>query len=232
MATRRAKGIVRSIAFAANGTLLLRIVWPGSYGRVACNGSVRSAHYRAGSRTNVPDRTTKPPGRSEPGGDSFESVYRANVHAVSAFFARRCTDQHLVADLTSETFVRAIGSLHTFQARGSMRSWLLAIARAVYAQHVEQAVTGRQAVGRLSGRVEFDDDTLDALEARIDAERPGRELLARAARLPDLERTAIELVDIAGIRPRDAARTLGISAGALRVRLHRARTQLRKEQPS
>jgi RNA polymerase sigma factor (sigma-70 family) len=167
---------------------------------------------------------------SEPGRESFEAVYRANVQAVSAFFARRCGDPHLVADLTSETFVRAIGSLHTFQARGSMSSWLLAIARAVYAQHVEQAVTGRETVDRLSSRVEFDDDTLDALEARIDAEQPGRALLARAARLPELERTAIELVDIAGIRPRDAARTLGISAGALRVRLHRARTQLRKEQ--
>ena len=77
----------------------------------------------------------------ELGGESFESVYRANVRAVSAFFARRCADPHLVADLTSETFVRAIGSLHTFQARGSMRGWLLAIAHAVYAQHVEQAYT-------------------------------------------------------------------------------------------
>jgi RNA polymerase sigma factor (sigma-70 family) len=167
---------------------------------------------------------------SERGGQSFESVYRANVSVVSAFFARRCADPHLVADLTSETFVRAIGSLHTFQARGSMRGWLLAIAHAVYAQHVEQAVTGRETVDRLSARVEFDDDTLDALEERIDAELPGRELLARAARLPELERTAIELVDIVGIRPRDAARTLGISTGALRVRLHRARNHLRKEQ--
>lgn len=167
---------------------------------------------------------------NEPGSESFEAVYRAHVGAVSAFFARRCTEPHLVADLTSETFVRAIGSLHTFQARGSMRGWLLAIARAVYAQHVEQAVAGRETLDRLSGRVEIDDHTLEALEERIDAERPGRELLARAARLPELERIAIELVDIAGVRPRDAARTLGISAGALRVRLHRARTHLRKEQ--
>lgn len=167
---------------------------------------------------------------SKPDAGSFEAVYRAHVGVVSAFFARRCTDPHVVADLTSETFVRAIGSLPTFQARGSMRGWLLAIARAVYAQHVEEAHTGREAFDRLSGRVEFDDYTLEVLEERIDAERPGRELLARAARLPELERVAIELVDIAGVRPRDAARTLGISPGALRVRLHRARTHLRKEQ--
>jgi RNA polymerase sigma-70 factor (ECF subfamily) len=47
--------------------------------------------------------------------------------------------------------------------------------------------------------------------------------------MPELERAAIELVDLTGLAPRDAARTLGISPGAMRVRLFRARTRLRME---
>jgi RNA polymerase sigma factor (sigma-70 family) len=160
---------------------------------------------------------------------SFESIYRAHVGAVSGFFARRTTDPQAVADLTSETFVRAITSLHAFQGRGSVRGWLLAIARAVYAQHVAEAVDGRATFDRLAGQIELHHHALEGLEDRIDSEQSGRRLLQQAARLPELERTAIELVDIAGLSPRDAARALGISPGALRVRLFRARTRLRKE---
>jgi RNA polymerase sigma factor (sigma-70 family) len=160
---------------------------------------------------------------------SFGSVYRANVGAVSGFFARRTTDPQAVADLTSETFVRALTSLHTFKGRGSVRGWLLAIARAVYAQYVADAVDGRATFDLLAGRIELGDHALEAVEDRIDSERSGRRLLEQAARLPELERTAIELVDMAGLSPRDAARALGISPGALRVRLFRARTRLRKE---
>jgi RNA polymerase sigma-70 factor (ECF subfamily) len=159
----------------------------------------------------------------------FESLYRAHVGGVGAFFARRSTDPQTVADLTSETFVRAISSIHTFEGRGSVRAWLIAIARAVYAQHQAGLADGRQVVDRLSRQVVLQDDELEDLIERIDAQRAGRQLLERAASLPSLERSAIELVDIAGMAPRDAARALGVPAGALRVRLFRARSRLRKE---
>src|ERR1700733_6457271 len=109
----------------------------------------------------------------------FEAVYRANVGAVGRFFARRTTDPQTVADLTSETFVRAMSSIHTFEGRGSLRAWLLAIARAVYAQQQEALADGRLVFDRLSGEVALQDDELDDLVDRIDAERVGRELLER-----------------------------------------------------
>jgi len=60
---------------------------------------------------------------------SFDGVYRANVAVVTAYFARRCSEPQTVADLTSETFLEAIGSFRTFDARkGSPRAWLFGIA--------------------------------------------------------------------------------------------------------
>ena len=41
----------------------------------------------------------------------FEALYRANVAAVTAYFARRSADPQTVADLTADTFVAAITSL-------------------------------------------------------------------------------------------------------------------------
>ncbi len=62
----------------------------------------------------------------------FGLVYRENVRVVSGFFARRCTEPQVVADLTSQTFAEAIASAHSYAGRGSPRAWLIAIARMVY----------------------------------------------------------------------------------------------------
>jgi RNA polymerase sigma factor (sigma-70 family) len=193
--------------------------------QITCNTPTAIAHL-----TTVSASKTRP----EPGGSSgktvseFEAVYRAHVGAVSRFLARRSTDPQVVADLTSETFVRAMSSIHTFEGRGSLRAWLLAIARAVYAQQQEALADGRQVFDRLSGQVMLQDDESEDLVDRIDAERAGRELLERITRLPELERSAIELVVLEGMTSREAARVLKVSPGAVRVRLLRARARLRK----
>lgn len=163
-------------------------------------------------------------------GLDFGTVYRANIGAISGYFARRCSEPQTVADLTSETFVEAIGSFGTFDpARGTPRAWLFGIARVVFARHCAAASNGQLVTNRLAGALVLDADETDELAARIDAQRAGRELLARCARLPELERAAIELVDIAGLTPKEAAESLAVSQGALRVRLFRARTRLRKD---
>jgi RNA polymerase sigma factor (sigma-70 family) len=161
--------------------------------------------------------------------DAFEQIYRANVEAVMAYFARRCAEPQTVADLTSETFVRAAGGFGGFDLRrGSARAWLFGIAAHVYARHCELTAHGRDAVTRLAGRRALDTDEIDELAGRIDAERAGRELVERCSQLPELERAAFELVDLAGLTPKEAATVLGVSRVVLRKRLSRARTRLRK----
>ncbi len=120
--------------------------------------------------------------------------------------------------MTSETFARAVGSFGSFDAgKGTARSWLFGIATPVYAQHCEQAAGGRDAAVRLAGRRALEVDEIEELVARIDAEQAGRALLVRCAHLPELERTAVELVDLAGLTPKEAAAVLGVTRGALRA---------------
>jgi RNA polymerase sigma-70 factor (ECF subfamily) len=175
-----------------------------------------------------PATTDAPPDRAL---TEFEAVYRANVAGVTAFFARRCGEAQVVADLTSETFVQAIGSLRSFDpGRGSARAWLFGIARHVYARHCQQTANGSQAVAALAGNRDLEEDEIEELATRIDDQRGGRKLLERLGSLPELERAALELVDLDGLAPREAAAVLDISHGALRVRLFRARTRLRREE--
>ena len=149
------------------------------------------------------------------------------------YFARRCHDPHTVADLTSETFVQAMDGFARFDPRrGSDRAWLFGIAAHVFARHCEQSAGGRDAVARLGGRRALDEDEIEELAERIDAEREGAALMRRCARLPAVERAAIELVDLDGLSPKEAAQALGVSGVAFRKRLSRARSRLRKEHES
>ena len=158
----------------------------------------------------------------------FERLYRANVDAVTAYFARRAAEPQVVADLTADTFVAAITSFGSFDPRkGTARSWVFGIARRVYASYCEAYSQHQHRLQRLAGRRELDPDQVGELLNRIDAERACRDMLAELAALPEKDRAAIELVDLAGLRPQEAAAALGLAPGTVRMRLLRARARLR-----
>jgi RNA polymerase sigma factor (sigma-70 family) len=160
----------------------------------------------------------------------FERLYRAEVVGVTGFFARRSRNPQIVADLTADTFVEAITSFGSSPPEhGSERAWLFAIARHVYAKYCERDARRQDAIRRESAGRLLDEDETEEIVGRIDGERRGRELLERLVGLSAIEREAVELVDLTGLTPGEAAIALGVSSGALRVRLFRARAQLRKE---
>ena len=162
--------------------------------------------------------------------EQFEQVYRGNVDVVMGYFARRCREPQTVADLTSETFVRAVDGFAGFDPRrGSDRAWVFGIAARVFASHCDRSAGGRDAVARLGGHRQLDEDEIEELAERIDAERAGAALVRRCEQLPAVERAAIELVDLEGLTPKEAALALGVSRVAFRQRLSRARSRLRKE---
>jgi RNA polymerase sigma factor (sigma-70 family) len=159
----------------------------------------------------------------------FERLYRANVEAVTAYFARRSADPHVVADLTADTFVTAITSFGSFDpGKGTARAWVFGIARHVYAAHCESYGQQQHRLRRLAGRRDLEPDQVEELLERIDAERAGRDLVTGLGMLPDRDRALVELVDLAGLRPAEAAAVLGVTPGAARMRLMRARAQLRR----
>jgi RNA polymerase sigma-70 factor (ECF subfamily) len=178
-------------------------------------------------------RVTKPGPQPSSALAEFEQIYRDNADAVMGYFARRAGEPQLMADLTSETFVRAAGTFASFDPRkGTPRAWLFGIAAHVYARHCDQAANGREAIERLAGHRSLERDEIEELAGKIDAERAGQELIEHCSRLPQTERAAIELVGLVGLTPKEAAAALGVSRVVLRKRLSRARARLRKEHHS
>jgi RNA polymerase sigma factor (sigma-70 family) len=159
----------------------------------------------------------------------FERLYRAEFGAIAAYFARRCEDPQLVADLTADTFVAAIRSFDEYDPRRTgTRAWAIGIARRVYTRFRESDPRD-QAGGRSSAQQLLDRAETKELMWWIDVERSSRELMERLAPMSALDREALELVDLCGLSHGEAARELGVSTGALRVRLARTRARLKRE---
>jgi RNA polymerase sigma-70 factor (ECF subfamily) len=66
----------------------------------------------------------------------------------------------------------------------------------------------------LASRRPLGEDEIEELAARIDAQRAGRELIVQLEVVPERERVALELVDLASLTTREAADVLGIKEGS------------------
>ena len=80
---------------------------------------------------------------------------------------------------------------------------------------------------RLAGRALLDADDYARVEERIDAASALRRAFEAMQQLGDKDRRLLELVAVDGLTTGEAAKVLGVTAVATRVRLLRSRTRLR-----
>ncbi len=163
--------------------------------------------------------------------DAFEAFYREHVEAVQRFVARRVSDPHVAADLTADVFVAVIETAAGYRAEsGSPRAWLFGVARNVVSMELRRRRRHAHAVDRLQGRRQLQTDAMARAVERIDAARDARTVLGRLHALSPALLAVFELTVIDGLDIADTAQALGIEVSTARVRLHRARKQLRATQ--
>jgi RNA polymerase sigma-70 factor (ECF subfamily) len=125
-------------------------------------------------------------------------------------------------DLTQETFVRALVSVHRFTARSNARTWLLAIARRVAADHFRAA--------SVRPKIASDQDWQEAAEQAGAAHLPGLDdtvAINLAVRtLSGDRRDAFVLTQVLGLGYAEAAQVCGCPVGTIRSRVARARRDL------
>lgn len=144
-------------------------------------------------------------------------LYERHAPAVFRYLARRAGPP-AAEDLLSEVFIAALSSSSRVVAHdsGSALPWLYGIALNVLRRHFRQR---HPSPGVTS---DFGMDW-DAVDDRLDAWAERGRLRAALAVLSDSDRELLLLVGWEGLSQAEAATALGISNGAARVRLHRAR---------
>ncbi len=144
---------------------------------------------------------------------TIEDFYRAHRRAVYGYLVALSRDRTWAEDLLQDTFVKASRSLAGYRG-GDPLSWLFKVARSVFIDAVRRK--------RPTPVEELPD------EGRSDPDVTERMLIDRTLwSLPERQRTALLLVDDAGLSYREAAAALDTTLGALKVLLHRARTAFR-----
>jgi len=141
----------------------------------------------------------------------FERIYEQHRDDVRAYVRRRAPES-LVEDVVSDVFVVCLRRIDDVP-RDAL-PWLYAVARKTLANERRK----RARVAPVDPGVAYEP------EPAGDAG-----LAAAFARLSEDDREVLRLVAWEGLAPRDAARVLGCSPVAARVRYHRAKTRLRAE---
>jgi RNA polymerase sigma-70 factor (ECF subfamily) len=155
---------------------------------------------------------------------------RGNAQALEAFikatqqdvwrFVTYLSDASTADDLTQETFLRAIGAIERFSGRSSARTWLLAIARRVVADHIRHAQSRpRTASGADPDHFLSRDRHARGFEDLV-------EVTAMIANLTTEQREALLLTQLLGLPYADAAVVCGCPVGTIRSRVARARDAL------
>ncbi len=140
-------------------------------------------------------------------------------------------------DLTQETFLRAYTSIHSFQSRASLNTWLFRIATNLCIDY------GRKS-SRLSGMLtplaqesadEGEETEREIPDVAFDPQRLllNKELGARLdmalRQLPEKLRTVVLLHDIEGLPYEEIAGIVGCPLGTVKSRLFNARSALREK---
>ncbi|HEY1804027.1 MAG TPA: sigma-70 family RNA polymerase sigma factor [Terracidiphilus sp.] len=138
-------------------------------------------------------------------------------------------------DASQDAIVKIYRNLHLFRGDSQFRTWALSIAR-------------NEGLGRLRKAATRREDSLDALSEdqggdftpailtswrEVPTEALERQELAAVLRqaidgLPEIYRNVVLLRDIEEMDVRETAAALGITEGAVKVRLHRARALLQR----
>lgn len=148
----------------------------------------------------------------------FETLYRTHAAAVLRFAWGLCGDRSQAEEIVSETFVRVLTRAPRIETRTAL-GYLLTIARNIH-------LSGRR---RRRREVPLPDD-LSAPILDLDGRRHNEHDLATTLDalqdLPEGERAALLLRVDHELPYKEIAVTLGISVGAAKVRVHRARMRL------
>lgn len=145
-----------------------------------------------------------------------------------AFLARLAGDSAEVDDLAQETLIKASRAWDNYRGEAAVSTWLFAIAVRVFVDnrraHARDAALRRRHTQSLAARRAHPVNEPESAASR-------KEMIdcigARMERLPERYRRLVILKDIEGCSIREIAAREGVSEGAARTGLVRARAALR-----
>lgn len=168
----------------------------------------------------------------------FDSVYD-EFHPKINRYLERMVGKTEAEDLTQEVFIKVNRGLNQFQGKSSFSTWIYRLATNAALDRLRSR-TFRQNEQKVSlsdvdNESEAEQKDIQAQDKELSAEREAirtemnecvREFVDK---LPENYRTIIILSELKDLKNQEITEILGISLDAVKIRLHRARAQLKAE---
>ena len=170
--------------------------------------------------------------------DAFETLTVRHEQRVFSLARRMLRQEQDAEDVTQQTFLSALENLKSFRGEASFATWLLRIAthaalkvirkrKGLKTVSLEEATEGTDSMDSVP-HPEFIADWRQSPEQLVQKREIQRLLDEALAKLDEKHRLVFLLRDVEGLSVRETAGALGLSEANTKVRLLRARLQLRE----
>lgn len=161
--------------------------------------------------------------------EAFGQLYDHYLSTVYRYVYYRVGTHAVTEDLTSETFLRALRSLHSFRWQGrDFGAWLVTIARNLITDHFK---SGRFRLEVATGEVLDDDSVSDGPEDEVLASLTNEALIGALKQLRSDQQECLVLRFLNGLSVAETAGVIGKSEGAVKQLQLRAVRNLAKLLP-
>jgi RNA polymerase sigma factor (sigma-70 family) len=154
----------------------------------------------------------------------FEQLFRDTRTDLLAYIMRRSQSAEDAADVLAETYLIAWQKLDAIPTGDRARLWLFGVARNLLLKGVSRRRSRHALVERLADELR----SVHPPHATVEDER-STALRAALAALPERDREILMLTGWEGLTPKQIAAVVGTPVNLVRVRLHRARTRLKRD---
>jgi RNA polymerase sigma-70 factor (ECF subfamily) len=173
------------------------------------------------------DALVSTPSRDPAREASFERLFAAFSQPIFTYALRMVGDADRAADITQDTFIKAYRKLDTLVDEASARSWLYRIATNTAIDEMR-----RRRFLRPMGEDEQENDRPDSRpgpEAQVLASTLDDRIQRALLRLRPNHRQCLILSDVEDMSAHQIGELMGMSYGAVRTLLCRARGEMRRE---
>lgn len=161
----------------------------------------------------------------------FDSIYQEFHPKIYRYLSRLCGEAD-APDLTQIVFLKVSQSLDNFRGESSLATWIYRIATNTAHDHAASSPIKQRKVMLLLDDMDSADDLPDLSSPGMDKEHILKEMNACIRgivdQLPENYRTILLLSEFEGFTNPEIAEMLELSLDTVKIRLHRARTRLRK----
>ena len=161
----------------------------------------------------------------------MDDLIRGTYADVYAQCRRLLGDPSDAADATQEVYLRVVRSVLGFRGDSAFGTWLHRVTVNVCMTAL-RARGDVRARGQSAGLLNASFDDLASADASPEERVTRADLARRTAKalagLPEDAREVVVLRDVQGLSTRETAELLGVTEGAVKVRLHRAHARLRE----